>query len=91
MLFNKPIENFSATGNTIRELIINSVRDFGLTMDNGRGQSYDGAGTMAGRYIGASTLIQHRFPKAIYVHCMNHHLDLCMAEKILLKKFFKKI
>ena len=34
--------NFSAiTGNPIKELIINSVRDLGLTMDNCRGQSYD--------------------------------------------------
>ena len=63
-------------GNAIRVLIINLVRDLGLTMDNCRGQSYDGAGNMAGRYVGASTLIQHQFPKAIYVHCMNHRLIL---------------
>ena len=69
------------TGNAIKELIINSVRDLGLTMDNCRGQSYDGAGNMAGRYVGASTLIQHQFPKAInYVHCMNHRLNLCVAD-----------
>lgn len=64
------------TGNAIRVLIINLVRDLGLTMDNCRGQSYDGAGNMAGRYVGASTLIQH----AIYVHCMNHRLNLCVAD-----------
>ena len=68
------------TGNAIRVLIINLVRDLGLTMDNCRGQSYDGAGNMAGRYVGASTLIQHQFPKAIYVHCMNHRLNLCVAD-----------
>ena len=64
----------------IKELIINSVRDQGLTMDNRRGQSYDGAGNMAGRYVGASTLIQHQFLKAIYVHCMNQRLNLCVAD-----------
>lgn len=68
------------TGNAIRVLIINLVRDLGLTMDNCRGQSYDGAGNMAGRYVGALTLIQHQFPKAIYVHCMNHRLNLCVAD-----------
>ena len=47
------------------ELITNSVRDLGLTMDNCGGQSYDGAGNMAGRYAGALTLIQHQFPKFI--------------------------
>ena len=68
------------TGNAIRVLIINLVRDLGLTMDNCRGQSYDGAGNMAVRYVGASTLIQHQFPKAINVHCMNHRFNLCVAD-----------
>ena len=36
------------TGNAIKELITNSVRDLGLIMDNCGGQSYDGAGNMAG-------------------------------------------
>ena len=53
------------TGNAIKEFIINSVRDLGLTMDYCRGKSYDGAGNMAGRYVGTSTVIQHQFPKAI--------------------------
>ena len=47
------------------ELITNSVRDLGLTMDNCGGQSYDGAGNMASRYAGVLTLIQHQFPKFI--------------------------
>ena len=38
---------------------------FCLTMDNCGGQSYDGAGNMAGRYAGVLTLIQHQFPKFI--------------------------
>ena len=49
-------------------------------MDDCRGQSYDGAGNMAGRYVGASTLIQGAFKKALYVHCMNHRLNLCVAD-----------
>ena len=53
------------TGNAIKELklITNSVRELGLTMDNCRGQCYDGAANMAGRYAGALTLIQHQFPQ----------------------------
>ena len=34
-------------------------------MDSCGGQSYDGAGNMAGRYAGVLTLIQHQFPKFI--------------------------
>ena len=83
--------NFSATtSNAIKELI-NSVCDLGLTMDNCRGQSYDGARNMAYRYIGVSTSIQHQFSKAIYVHCIqvNHRLNLCVAEKNLWENSLK--
>ena len=34
-------------------------------MDNCGGQSYDGAGNIAGRYTGVLTLIHHQFPKFI--------------------------
>ena len=34
-------------------------------MDNCGGQSYDGAGNMAGRYAGVLTVFQHQFPKFI--------------------------
>ena len=40
-------------------------------MDNGGGQSYDGAGNMAGRYAGVLTLIQHQFPKFIFYYWTN--------------------
>ena len=44
-----------------------------------RGQGYDGAGNMSGKYIGASTLIKIQFPLAIYTHCCSHRLNLCLS------------
>lgn len=35
---------------------------------------------MAGRLNGASTLIKEDYNKAIYFHCMNHRLNLCIAD-----------
>ena len=49
-------------------------------MDDCRGQSYNSAGNMAGKYLGASTLTQGQFNKALYVHCINHCLNLCVAD-----------
>ena len=60
--------------------IIGAVGDLGLSMDDCRGQCYDGAGNMSGRLNGASSLIRAEFDKAIYVHCMNHRLNLCVAD-----------
>ena len=61
-------------------MILGAVADLGLSMSNCRGQYYDGAGNMAGKYNGVSSLIQGQFSKALYVHCMNHRLNLCVAD-----------
>ena len=68
------------TGAAIKDLIIGAVADLGLSMDDCRGQCYDGAGNMSGRLNGASSLIRAEHDKAIYVHCMNHRLNLCVAD-----------
>ena len=66
------------TGEAIKDIII-PVGDLGLTMEDCHGQCYDGAGNMAGRLNRASSLIRAEHEKAIYVHCMNHRLNLCIA------------
>ena len=68
------------TGAAIKDLIIGAVADLGLSMDDCHGQCYDGAGNMSGRLNGASSLIRAEHDKAIYVHCMNHRLNLCVAD-----------
>ena len=68
------------TGAAIKDLITGAVADLGLSMDDCHGQCYDGAGNMSGRFNGASSLIRAEHDKAIYVHCMNHRLNLCVAD-----------
>lgn len=72
--------NERRTGQTIKTMILKVVSDLGPPMDDCRGQCYDGAGNMAGQYNGASALIKELHEKAIYVHCMNHCLNLCIAD-----------
>ena len=67
-------------GSIIAEKIKKELRELGLHMNNCRGQGYDGAGNMAGRYNGAAALIRSEFPLAIYTHCASHWLNLCVAE-----------
>ena len=49
-------------------------------MDDCRGQCYDGAGNMSGHLNRASSLIRAENGNAIYVHYMNHRLNLCVAD-----------
>ena len=74
------------TGEAIKDLILKSINDLGLNMDDFRGQSYHGAGNMDGRYVGA--LIERRFQIAVYVHCMNHRLNLCVADTCSFSRCF---
>ena len=45
-----------------------------------RGQAYDGAGVMAGRSKGVATRINDKFPKALYIQCAAHRLNLCVVK-----------
>jgi hypothetical protein len=51
-------------------------------MVNCRGQGYDGASNMSGVYGGVSSLILNEHPKATYVHCVAHCLDLAIHDVI---------
>ena len=67
------------SGEAIANTIQDFLRDRGLSIDDCRGQGYDGAGNMAGRLSGAAARIQAVQDKAIYVHCNSHILNLCVA------------
>ena len=67
-------------GVQIANLLMETASKLGLDMENCRGQGYDGAGNMSGKYIGAATLISRDYPAALYIHCASHRLNLCVAE-----------
>ena len=66
-------------GKDIANKLTSGIKNLGLQLSFCRGQGYDGAGNMAGKCIGASTLILKEYPKAAYVHCKSHVLNLCVA------------
>ena len=45
-----------------------------------RGQAYDGESNMAGHLSGVSTRISNKEPRALYVHCLAHSLNLCLQD-----------
>jgi hypothetical protein len=45
-----------------------------------RGQGYDGAANMAGKFSGVRTRIQTEIPEAYYVHCYAHCLNLAVVK-----------
>ena len=66
-------------GEDIANLVLTTAAKLGLDMSKCRGQCYDGAGNMAGKIKGAATRIRNEYPKAVYVHCTAHVLNLCVV------------
>ena len=49
-------------------------------MDKLIGQGYDGCSAMAGEEGGVQAIIRRRYPKALFVHCSSHRLNLVIND-----------
>ena len=67
------------TGAHIATFIENTCMSLNLDLSMCKGQEYDGVGNMSGVIQGAATGILNKYPKALYVHCASHKLNLCIV------------
>ena len=71
--------------NVLKEALLN----FNLPLSKLRGQSYDGAANMSGVKNGVVTKFQEIEPRAVYIHCNGHLLNLatsdCVKDSTILK------
>jgi hypothetical protein len=70
------LSNTGHKGNEMADALISFLQTVGLDISNCRGQSYDNASNMSGKYIGMQTLIRQKSPYAIFVPCSVHSLNL---------------
>lgn len=70
------IETKDKTAEGISNMILNKLQADGLDISNCRGQAYDNAAVMAGKHSGVQQRIQEINPKAEFVPCSNHSLNL---------------
>jgi hypothetical protein len=64
------------TGEGIAKVATDVLLRLNLPMSGLRGQSYDGASNMAGKYTGAQAIVRRQQPLALYVHCGAHCVNL---------------
>lgn len=74
------VECDNITGETLAGLILQSLRNWDLDAANIRGQGYDGAANMAGKFKGVQARILEINEKALYFHCAAHCLNLCIVK-----------
>lgn len=63
----------------ITSSIISTVEGLGLSLNELRGQGYDGASSMSGEKSGVQKRIRDIQPKALYTHCAGHSFNLAIV------------
>ncbi|XP_021375337.1 52 kDa repressor of the inhibitor of the protein kinase-like [Mizuhopecten yessoensis] len=68
-----------ATGESIAHAITECLRQNHIDISQARVQSYDGAACMSSAKMGVQARIRQLSPRALYVHCNSHVLNLSIA------------
>ena len=71
--------NEGLSGQAIAKKNLQALKELDLDPNFCRGQGYDEVGNMSGKCSGASSISKRQYPKALYVHCRSHLLNLCVA------------
>ncbi|CAL1401863.1 unnamed protein product [Linum trigynum] len=83
------------TSKTLHSAICSTLASHKFSLQNLRGQGYDGASNMRGEWKGLHALFLKDFPQAYYVHCMAHRLQLSLVaasrEVDRVNEFFTKL
>ena len=74
------VELSSKTGESIANAIKKKLNDIGLSIQSLRGQGYDGASSMSGKFQGVQAKLLEDQPLAFYTHCNGHVLNLCVVD-----------
>ncbi|XP_025192611.1 52 kDa repressor of the inhibitor of the protein kinase-like [Melanaphis sacchari] len=77
--FLKFIQVHSLSGKNLADSILNGLISCGIDCDFLYGQGYDGASNMSGQFQGVQAHIRSKYPKALYVHCAAHSLNLAVS------------
>jgi hypothetical protein len=70
------------SGAQLAKRILEALSDLTLSIDDCRGQGYDGAGSVAGHVNGLSAHILRLNEKALYTHCYSHRLNLSACDSL---------
>lgn len=76
------LERANTKAETLFKLITGFLENEELKINNLRGQCYDGASNMSGEISGLQTRIQELKPRALYVHCSAHSLNMCVQDSL---------
>jgi hypothetical protein len=74
------VETEKTDSSSLFELLKDVLLRCQLNINKCRGQAYDGAANMSGIMNGVRTRFQSLVPSALFVHCLNHNLQLAVQD-----------
>ncbi|CAG2229547.1 unnamed protein product [Mytilus edulis] len=72
------VEPENTKGETIARCLLGTLEKEGVVIDRMRGQGYDGAANMSGKFRRVQAIVRERVSTATYVHCKAHQLNLAL-------------
>ncbi|XP_046863323.1 52 kDa repressor of the inhibitor of the protein kinase-like [Xenia sp. Carnegie-2017] len=73
------------SGAQLAKLLLEALKELTLSIDDCRGQGYDGAGSVPGCTNGLAAQILKLNPKALYTHCYSHRLNLSICDSLSIR------
>ena len=67
---------------TVFEIVIDVFRRFDISIDRLRGQCFDGAANMSGKHSRLQSRLREVEPRALYVHCNAHNLNIVVQDTL---------
>ncbi|MGL5904177.1 MAG: DUF4371 domain-containing protein, partial [Cetobacterium sp.] len=73
-------ETSNTTADALVELLKDALKRFSLPIEKCRGQCYDSAASVSGIRRGLQACVQEMEPRALYIHCMAHLVNLMVQD-----------
>ncbi|KAB0802688.1 hypothetical protein PPYR_04874 [Photinus pyralis] len=75
------------TGLGLTEVILQKLHEMGIPLENMRGQGYDNGANMKGKNLGVQNRILQMNPRAFFVPCSSHSLNLVVNDAAKASQF----
>lgn len=69
----------NTSGEILANTLLDSLKNFGIHLQYLRGQGYDGAAAMSGRFNSVQVIVKKQYKTAVYIHCSALVLNLAIC------------
>lgn len=70
----------STTGLNLSDILISKLKEYQIDLADCRGQGYDNGANMVGQYSGVQARILNQNPRALFMPCAAHRLNLVLGD-----------